>query len=86
MKSREFKLNKYKDAYNHLQGCFSSTPVQIFTVEISVLGIASDLKSFCDATKLPKIPKDTIAQLSRDAITCTFEIYKKRNNYIVHSV
>ena len=53
--------------------------------EISVLGITSDLKPFCDATNLPKIPKDTIAQLSRDAIACTFEIYKKRNNYAVHS-
>ena len=85
MKSREFKLNKYKDASKHLQGCFSPTPVQVFTAEISVLGIASDLKPFCDATNLPKIPKDTIAQLSRDAIACTFEIYKRRNNYVVHS-
>ena len=85
LKSREFKLNKYKDANNHLQGCFSSTPVQIFTAEISVLGIASDLKPFCDSTNLPKIPLNTIAQLSKDAITCSFEIYKKRTNYIVHS-
>ena len=85
MKSREFKFNKYGDANKHLQGCFSSTPVQIFTAEISVLGIASDLKPFCDATNLPKIPLDTIVQLFRDAITCSFEMYKKRNNYIVHS-
>ena len=63
MKSREFKLNRYKDANKHLHSCFSSSPVQIFTAEISVLGIASDFKQFCDATNLPKIPLDTIAQL-----------------------
>ena len=83
-KSREYNLSKYKEANKHLQSHFSHTPVQVFTAEISVLGIASDFTPFCDATNLPRLPKDTMAQLSRDAIGCSFDIYKLRNNS-VHS-
>ena len=81
-KSREYKLSKYKEADKHLQSHFSHTPVQVFTAEISVLGIASDFTPFCDATNLPRLPKDTMAQLSRDAIGCSFDIYKLRNNSV----
>ena len=62
-KSREYKLSKYEEGNKHLQSHFSHTPVQVFTVEISVLGIASDFTLFCDATNLPRLPKETIAQL-----------------------
>ena len=81
-KSREYKLSKYKEANKHLQSHFSHTPVQVFTAEISVLGIASDLRHSATPQILPRLPKDTMAQLSRDAIGCSFDIYKLRNNFV----
>ena len=75
LKSKDYKLNKYKEAQIHLQYWFKHIPVRVYTAEISVLGIVSDLSGFFNAAHL----------LSRDAIKYSFEIYKQRNTVTVQS-
>ena len=85
LKSKDYKLNKYKEAQIHLQNCFKHIPVQVYTGEISVLGIVSDLSGFFSAVHLPNFSLVAISELCRDAIKYSFEIYKLRNSVTVQS-
>ena len=85
LKSKNYKLNKYKEARIHLQNCFKHIPVQVYTAEISVLGIVSDLSDFFNAAHLPNFSLAASTELSRDAIKYSFEIYKLRNSVNVQS-
>ena len=53
LKSRSFKMNKYKDINLHLQPKYKKHRLQVF-IEISVLGFISNLNDFCTFFKNPK--------------------------------
>ena len=78
-KSKLFKLDKYENIRNCLQREFTHVPVALFTVEVSVLGFISDLKTFTKAAKLPDITTTTRSALSLKAIASSYDIYKQRN-------
>ena len=78
-KSKLFKLGKYENIGNCLQREFTHVPVSLFTVEVSVLGFVSDLKTFTKAAELPDLTTTTRSALSMKAITSSYDIYKQRN-------
>ena len=51
LKSRSFKINKYRDIILHLQPKYKKHRLQVFTIEISVLGFISNLNDFCTFSK-----------------------------------
>ena len=78
-KSKLFILGKYENIGNCLQREFTHVPVSLFTVEVSVLGFVSDLKTFTKAAELPDLTTTTRSALSMKAITSSYDIYKQRN-------
>ena len=75
LKSKLYKLNKYENIKQHLKPEHSHSTVELFTLEISVLGFVSDLSEFCKSLKLPKLPKYVHDSLIRSAIYSSHNIY-----------
>ena len=79
-KSKDYKMNKYRDINIHLLPFLAHIPVLVFTIEVSVLGIVSSTKPFMKAANLPDIPLSLLTEISKSAIASSFEIYRTRNN------
>ena len=79
LKSKEYKENKYRNISTHLLPCLAQVPVLVFTVEVSVLGIVSNLKSSTQAANLPDIPQSLLSAISKSTIMNSFEIFRSRN-------
>ena len=70
---------KYEKIGNCLQRESTHVPVSLFTVEVSVLGFVSDLKTFTKAAELPDLTTTIRSALTMKAITSSYDIYKRRN-------
>ena len=79
-KSKQFKLNKYENINTCLQSSFKNIPVQVYSMEVSVLGFISELKTFTNAAVLPDMNTSTRSALTLEAIKNSYEIYKQRNS------
>jgi hypothetical protein len=79
-KSKLFKLGKYENINTCLQSSFKNIPVQVYSVEVSVLGFLSDLRTFTNAAVLPDMNTSTRSALTLEAIRNSYEIYKQRNS------
>ena len=79
LKSKLYKLNKYENIKHHLKPEHSHSTVELFTLEISVLGFVSDLSEFCKSMKLPKLPRYVYDSIIRSAIYSSYNIYCLRN-------
>ena len=79
LKSKLYKLNKYENIQQHLKPEHSHSTVELFLLEISVLGFASDLSDFCKLMKLPKLPKSVYDSIFRSALYTSHNIYCLRN-------
>ena len=55
LKSKLYKLNKYENIKHHLKPEHSHSTVELFTLEISVLGFVSDLSEFWQVDEIAKI-------------------------------
>ena len=80
LKSRSYKITKYSDYKLHLNSEFRNHKIELFTLEVSVLGFISDLSDFCCFTKLPSLPKHIKFNIINCAITNSFNIYCRRNS------
>ena len=79
-KSKLFKLNKYENIQTCLQRSFESIPVHVFSMEVSLLGFISDLKTFTNEAALPDMNTSTRSALTLEAIKNSYDIYKQRNS------
>ena len=77
-KSKQFKLSKYENINTCLQSSFKNIPVQVYSIEVSVLGFISELKTFTNAAVLPDLNTSTRSALTLEAIKSSYEIYKQR--------
>ena len=82
LKSRSFKMNKYKDIKLHLQPKYKKHRLQVFTIEISVLGFISNLNEFCTFFKIPNMPISIKTEIIKTVIVNSYNIYCKRNSYL----
>ena len=80
LKSRSFKMNKYKDINLHLQPKYKKHRLQVFTIEISVLGFISNLNDFCTFFKIPNMPISLKTEILKTVIINSYNIYCKRNS------
>ena len=80
LKSRSFKMNKYKDIDLHLQPKYKKHRLQMFTIEISVLSFISNLNDFCTFFKIPNMPILIKTEIIKTVIGNSYNIYWKRNS------
>ena len=80
LKSRSFKMNKYTNYKQHLNPKFEKHLVNLYTVEISVLGFISDLTDFCNFANLPAFPPQIKISIINSVIRNSFNIYCRRNS------
>ena len=80
LKSRSFKINKYRDINLHLQPKYKKHRLQVFTIEISVLGFISNLNDFCTFFKIPNMPISLKTEIIKTVIVNSYNIYCKRNS------
>ena len=76
LKSRSFKMNKNKDINLHLQPKYKKHRLQVFTIEISVLGFISNLNDFCTFFKIPNMPISLKTEIIKQSllIVTTFTV------------
>src|ERR1051325_7057142 len=79
-KSREYKLNKYKDIKSDIRPEFSSMSVQLFTLKVSALGFISDTKDFTLLTKIPQLPTTIKRNIIQSVLNHSYWIYCNRNS------
>ena len=65
--------NKYVNISQNLTPKFSICAVELYTMEVSVLGFQSDLSEFCTAARLPVLPE--YIKISKVAINSSYNIY-----------
>ena len=80
LKSRSFKINKYTNYKQHLNPKFVKHLVNLYTVEISVLGFISDLTDFCKFANLPAFPPQIKINIINSVIRNSFNIFCRRNS------
>ena len=80
IKSRTFKESKYATLHQNLLDKYSGLKLNIFTVEVTTLGIISDINSFSLANLNSNMPAQTISEIVRTVISKSFTIYCNRNN------
>jgi hypothetical protein len=80
VKSKSYKLNKYKNIAASLRDRWKNHTTKLFTLEISILGFISNLKPFLKAADLPNLPIDLKTKLIHKAIQGSFDIYSMRTN------
>ena len=73
-------MNKYKDINLHLQPKYKKHRLQVFTIEISVLGFISNLNDFCTFFKIPNMPISIETEIIKTVIVNSYNIYCKRNS------
>ena len=59
---------------------FSICAVELYTMEVSVLGFQSDLSEFCAAARLPVLPDYIKTEISKVAINSSYNIHRLRNS------
>ena len=79
-KSREYKRDKYANIHRDLTDEFKHYAVKLDTIEISVFGFISDCSAFTKAVSNSLLPELIYANLIRNVIGNTYNIYLNRNN------
>ena len=77
--SKTYKLNKYKNLSSHLLPSISTSPLKNFTIEVTTLGLISDISPFLKLLKLGKFPSDLTDQIRNSVIANSYNIYCSRN-------
>ena len=80
LKSRSYKLNKYSDFKLYLNPEFNTHKIELFSIEISVLGFISNITDFCCFAKIPDLPNHIKSKIINSVITNSFNIYCRRNS------
>ena len=80
--SRQYKQLKYQNLQNYFVAKDENVSVNIFTLEISVLGQISDFELFQVQNLKEKMPQNIKTKLSRSVLCDSYNIYCKRNSRI----
>ena len=67
-------MNKYKDINLLLQPKYKKHRLQVFTIEISVLGFISNLNDFCTFFKIPNMPISIKTKIIKSVIVNSYNI------------
>ena len=78
--SRQYKQSKYQNLKNYIVAKDENVSVNIFTLEISVLGLISDFELFQVHNLKEKVPQNVKTKLSRSVLCDSYNIYCKRNS------
>ena len=80
VKSRSYKMNKNTNYKQHLNSQFNKHLIQLFTIEVSVLGFISDMTDFCAFSNLPVFSSQIKSNIINTVIKNSFNIYCRRNS------
>jgi len=69
LKSKEYKLNKYRDLSKDIRSDATSTKVQVFMIEVSTLGFISDISEFVKYMRVTKMTSDLKQQFIKLHLT-----------------
>ena len=78
--SKQFKTNKYLSLFDHLTDKYSNCVVTSNTIEITTLGIVSDINSFCRENLKGRLPDTIKREILQSVVSDSFKIYCNRNN------
>ena len=81
-KSRQYKTDRYKDIVTNLNADFAHFAVKSFTVEVTTLGLISDISDFVKYIAISKMPCSTKSLITLRALSKSIEIYYARNKPI----
>ena len=82
VKSKNYKIDKYKNIRNQLQPAYLNYDTHVHTFEITSLGFIADLTDFQRDTKLPKLTKTIKSLLIKSALNDSYNIYCLRNTEV----
>ena len=77
--SRNYKMNKYKNIGNHKSQLIENADVSVSTCEISVLGFIIIEPKFLQDWGLPPLDNKICSEITKCAVSSSFEIYVQRN-------
>ena len=80
VKSKNYKINKYKNIDACLLDAFRDYSVSVYTIETSTLGFISNLNDFCGACRIDKLDSNTIRDIIVNTLHHTFHVYTMRNS------
>ena len=80
VKSKTYKLNKYKNIDACLRDAFRDYSVSVYTIETSTLGFISNLNDFCGACRIDKPDSNIIRDIIVSTLHHTFHVYTMRNS------
>ena len=79
-KSKEYKQNKYATLSKDLTPSYSQHKLQIFTLEISSLGLPGDTSTFTKLITQKELPKSTLNKIINSVVSNSYTIYRNRNS------
>ena len=79
-KSKDYKLMKYKYIKENLHVQYLDFNVDLNTLEMSVLGFMSNSSNFVSKVALEQLPESVYANVIRNVIYNSYNIYLNRNN------
>jgi hypothetical protein len=80
LKSKEFKMNKYKNIMKSVRIKFPPPSIHLFTIEVSTLGFVADTSELVKIIKMPKMPKTLQNKIAYIALEKSYSIYCSRNS------
>ena len=79
-KSKEYKQNKYATLSRDLTANYSQHKLQIFTLEISSLGLPGETSTFTKLITQKELPKSTLNKIIHSVVSNSYTIYRNRNS------
>ena len=80
LKPKLYKTNKYWDIKNHIKPEYAHFNIDLFTIEIYVLGFIADCRVFCESLGIGNMPKHVLSSIIRSALSSSRNIYCLRNS------
>ena len=78
--SRKYKTTKYNNIRDKRKEAFLCRQVELFTVEVTSLGLMQDLTDFTTSLTIPKLPDSVYKDIVHSVISNSYGIYRNRNN------
>ena len=69
LKPKLYKTNKYWDIKNHIKPEYAHFNIDLFTIEIYVLGFIADCRVFCESLGIGNMPKHVLSSIIRSALS-----------------
>ena len=79
IKSKDYKINKYRNIATELKSSFADRELKCFSIEVSTLGLISPIDEFCRACKVHTFPDSLKQNIIRATLSSSYKIYCNRN-------